>query len=73
MNAEGYAQALLTIFGAAKGVDEKTLMLQYLDALKALGAGPATKFILPLEFTELIRPFRGVLASAEGATRGDDK
>src|SRR5213080_2875665 len=73
LNAEGYAQALLTIFGAAKGVDEKTLMLQYLDALKALGAGPATKFILPLEFTELIRPFRGVLASAEGAARGDDK
>src|SRR6266571_4532771 len=73
LNAEGYAQALLTIFGAARGVDEKTLMLQYLDALKALGAGPATKFILPLEFTELIRPFRGVLASAEGAPRGDDK
>src|SRR2546426_8552441 len=63
----------VTIVGAARGVDEKTLMLQYLDALKALGAGPATKFILPLEFTELIRPFRGVLASAEGAPRGDDK
>src|SRR2546422_9942357 len=73
LNAEGYAQALSTIFGAAKGVDEKTLMLQYLDALKALGNSPATKFILPLEFTELIRPFRGVLASAEGAARGDDK
>ncbi len=73
LNAEGYAQALSTIFGAAKGVDEKTLMLQYLDALKALGASPATKFILPLEFTELIRPFRGILSSAEGAARGDDK
>src|SRR5256885_11221184 len=72
-NAEGYAQALSTIFGAAKGVDEKTLMLQYLDALRALGASPATKFILPLEFTELIRPFRGVLASAEGAAKGDDR
>src|SRR2546421_3945747 len=73
LNAEGYAQALSTIFGAAKGVDEKTLMLQYLDALRALGASPATKFILPLEFTELIRPFRGVLASAEGAAKGDDR
>src|SRR3989442_1567541 len=73
LNAEGYAQALSTIFGAAKGVDEKTLMLQYLDALKALGASPATKFILPLEFTELIRPFRGILSSAEGTARGDDK
>src|SRR3989441_1122501 len=73
LKAEGYAQALSTIFGAAKGVDEKTLMLQYLDALKALGASPATKFILPLEFTELIRPFRGILSSAEGTARGDDK
>src|SRR5437016_754120 len=73
LNAEGYAQALSTIFGAAKGIDEKTLMLQYLDALRALGASPATKFILPLEFTELIRPFRGILASAEGAAKGDGK
>src|SRR2546430_911742 len=69
--AEGYAQALTTVFGAAKGIDEKTLMLQYLDALRALGASPATKFILPLEFTELIRPFRGVLATAEGGSARD--
>src|SRR2546427_210430 len=54
-------------------LDEKTLKLQYLYAHRALGASPATKFILPLEFTELIRPFRGVLASAEGAAKGDDR
>ena len=29
------------------------MQLQYLDALKALGAGPSTKFIFPLEFTNL--------------------
>lgn len=67
LNAEGYSQALTTIFSAAKGIDEKTLMLQYLDALKTLGTSPATKFILPLEFTELIKPFRSVLATAEGS------
>ena len=73
LNAEGYAQALSTIFGAAKGVDEKTLMLQYLDALKSLGASPSTKFILPLELTELIRPLRNVLTAAEGgAAKADD-
>ena len=72
--AEGYAQALSTIFGAAKGIDEKTLMLQYLDALKTLGASPSTKFILPLEFTELVRPLRNVLSSAEGgAAKADDR
>jgi len=74
LGAEGYAQALSTIFGAAKGIDEKTLMLQYLDALKTLGASPSTKFILPLEFTELVRPLRNVLSSAEGgASKADDR
>jgi regulator of protease activity HflC (stomatin/prohibitin superfamily) len=72
MNAEGYAQALSTIFAAAKGVDEKTLMLQYLDALKSLGASPSTKYILPLELTELVRPLRKVLSAAEGGAATSD-
>jgi hypothetical protein len=29
------------------------MVLQYLDALKALGASPSTKYVLPLELTEL--------------------
>jgi regulator of protease activity HflC (stomatin/prohibitin superfamily) len=73
LNAEGYAQALSTIFGAAKGIDEKTLMLQYLDALKSLGASPSTKFILPLELTELVRPLRNVLSAAEGGAAKADE
>ncbi len=56
LSAEGYAQALETVFHAAKGIDSKTMSLQYLDALKALGAGPATKFIFPMEFTNLLKP-----------------
>jgi regulator of protease activity HflC (stomatin/prohibitin superfamily) len=57
--AEGYALALSNIFSAAKEIDAKTMRLQYLDALKALGNSPATKFIFPLEFTNLIKPFVG--------------
>ena len=53
LEAEGYSKALEQIFGAAKLVDEKTMTLQYLEALKALGAGPATKFVIPVEFVEL--------------------
>ncbi len=71
LSAEGYAQALTTVFGAARGVDEKTLMIQYLDTLKTLGASASTKFILPLEFTELIRPFRNVIATAESGSAKD--
>lgn len=57
--AEGYAEALSTVFGAAKNVDAKTMSLQYLDALKALGASPATKLVIPTEFTNLLRPLVG--------------
>jgi regulator of protease activity HflC (stomatin/prohibitin superfamily) len=53
LNAEGFSQALERIFNAAKLVDEKTMTLQYLEALKQLGTGPATKFVIPVEFTEL--------------------
>ncbi len=59
LRAEGFSEALNRIFSAAKGIDEKTMALQYLDALKTLGAGPATKFVIPVEFTELLRPISG--------------
>ena len=58
LRAEGYAQALTTIFGAAKGIDSKTMVLQYLDTLKALGASPSTKYIFPMEFTNLVSPLK---------------
>ena len=56
LRAEGYAAALEAIFNTAKTVDSNTMMLQYLDALKAIGASPSTKYIFPMEFTSLIRP-----------------
>jgi regulator of protease activity HflC (stomatin/prohibitin superfamily) len=59
LRAEGFSQALTRIFQAASGVDQKTMALQYLEALKALGAGPATKFVIPTEFTRLVEPFAG--------------
>jgi regulator of protease activity HflC (stomatin/prohibitin superfamily) len=58
LRAEGYAGALNQIFSAAKGIDSKTMILQYLDTLKALGASPSTKYIFPMEFTSLIAPLR---------------
>ncbi|MEI7904209.1 MAG: SPFH domain-containing protein [Candidatus Firestonebacteria bacterium] len=66
LEAEGYAKALDNIFGAAKNIDEKTMSLQYLETLKALGASPATKYIFPMEFTNLLRP---IMANIEEATK----
>jgi regulator of protease activity HflC (stomatin/prohibitin superfamily) len=55
--AEGYAMALSKIFEVAKGIESNTMSLQYLETLRVLGQSPATKFVLPLEFTRLIEPF----------------
>ena len=40
LRAEGFSQALERIYSAAHIIDEKTMTLQYLEALKALGAEP---------------------------------
>jgi regulator of protease activity HflC (stomatin/prohibitin superfamily) len=57
LRAEGYALALDKIFAVARQVDSKTMSLQYLEALKALGATPAAKILIPVELTEMLRPF----------------
>ena len=59
LRAEGYAEALDKIYAIAQSLDNNTMSLQYMDVLKELGAGEATKFILPLEFTSLLEPLRG--------------
>jgi regulator of protease activity HflC (stomatin/prohibitin superfamily) len=66
LRAEGFSQALNQIFEAARDVDQKTMSLQYLDALAKLGASPSTKYVIPLEFTRLIEPFVGYLGQATG-------
>ena len=53
LRAEGYAEALKAIHGVAQGVDANTMTLQYVDALKELGSGDSTKFVLPLELTKM--------------------
>ena len=64
LRAEGFSLALEQIYGAASKVDQKTMALQYLEAFKALGASPSTKFVLPLEITSLADTFRGFLAAS---------
>jgi regulator of protease activity HflC (stomatin/prohibitin superfamily) len=54
LRAEGFKEALTRIFEAARDVDDKTMTLQYLETLKALGASPSSKFLFPLEFTKML-------------------
>lgn len=57
LRAEGYALALGKIFEIAKTLDANTMSLQYLETLKTLGSGPATKFVFPMEFASFLKPF----------------
>jgi regulator of protease activity HflC (stomatin/prohibitin superfamily) len=54
LEAEGYRDALSHIYEIAQTVDTNTMNLQYLETLKQVGASPSSKFVLPLELTELL-------------------
>jgi regulator of protease activity HflC (stomatin/prohibitin superfamily) len=57
LRAEGFANALERIYSVAQTVDSKTMTLQYFDTLRSIGASPSTKFIFPLEFTNMLERF----------------
>ena len=65
LNAEGFSNALDQIYKVAQGVDAKTMSLQYFETLKEIGASPSTKFIFPMEFTNVLKPFMNLAASAD--------
>jgi regulator of protease activity HflC (stomatin/prohibitin superfamily) len=59
LRAEGYSMALSKIFEVAHTIDANTMSLQYLDALKQIGASPSTKFVLPMELSSLLASVTG--------------
>lgn len=67
LRAEGFGLALDKINEAAGHADVRTMTLQYLDTLRQIGASPATKFVIPTEFTSLLSPLIGMTrGSGEG-------
>jgi regulator of protease activity HflC (stomatin/prohibitin superfamily) len=60
--AQGYAAALEAINLKANELDEKTMMLQYLDMMQKIGSSPSTRFVIPMELTSLAEK----VASAAG-------
>ncbi|MDP6513876.1 MAG: SPFH domain-containing protein [SAR202 cluster bacterium] len=70
LRAEGFSTALDKIYGVAQNIDSNTLSLQYFDTLKALGSSDSTKFIFPMEFTNLLNPF---LNMASGGSNGGNR
>ena len=68
LRADGFSNALDRIYQVAQNIDGKTLSLQYFDTLKQLGSSASTKFIFPMEFTNLLSPF---MRMANQASEGD--
>lgn len=61
LQAEGDARALATVNDVSRTLDGRTLTLQSLEAVKALGAGPGTTYVIPAELTQLLRGLGGLL------------
>ncbi len=70
LRAQGFSVALDNIFRVANTVDAKTMSLQYFDTLKSLGDSPSTKWIFPMEFTNMLSPFLGMATGNQ--RQGDD-
>jgi regulator of protease activity HflC (stomatin/prohibitin superfamily) len=68
LRAEGFALALQRIFETAQGVDPNTMTLQYLEALKQIGSAPSTKFVVPMELSNLLA---GIVGQSGRAFGGD--
>jgi regulator of protease activity HflC (stomatin/prohibitin superfamily) len=49
LRAEGQAKALELLNEAASKLGQNAILLQYLDALKAMAASPSAKIVLPME------------------------
>jgi regulator of protease activity HflC (stomatin/prohibitin superfamily) len=62
LRASGYAEALQKIQDTAKGVGVNTMTLQYIEALKEIGDGESTKYVLPLELTKMLGSIGGMVA-----------
>ncbi len=75
LRAEGYAAALHAIYEQARGVDNKTMALQYMEMLQNVGSSPSTKFVLPMELTGMVQnmmaTMSGMASAADGANGSD--
>jgi regulator of protease activity HflC (stomatin/prohibitin superfamily) len=72
LRAEGFSLALDRIFQVASTVDDNTMRLQYLEALKQVGASPSSKIVVPMELSGLVAAFSAVTAATSNGSSGGD-
>jgi regulator of protease activity HflC (stomatin/prohibitin superfamily) len=64
LRAQGFAMALQVISQTARNADAKTMALQYMDAIKAIGSAPSTKFVIPMELTGVVQQIMAAMSVA---------
>ncbi len=69
LRAQGFAAALKTVEEEAHMAGSNTMYLQYMNALRDIGASPSTKFVLPLELINVVQQFSAGLTSNGQPTR----
>jgi len=67
LEAQGEAEALTAVDAVAKGIDERTLLLERLATLRVIGASDASKVVVPAEIAGLAGT---ITALAESARSG---
>ncbi len=72
LRAEGFALALAKIYETASTVDQKTMNLQYLEALKSIGGSASSKIVVPMELSGLVGAFTAVTAAADADGKAKD-
>ncbi len=69
LRAEGYAKGLEKILVVGQTLDQKTMVLQYLDTLKQVGTSSSTKIIVPMEILDGLRNLLPAAEPASGSTK----
>jgi regulator of protease activity HflC (stomatin/prohibitin superfamily) len=67
LRAEGLSGGVERILEVAGRIDATTLQLQYLETLKQIASGSATKIVLPMELSGLVGRIGGLLERGGGA------
>jgi regulator of protease activity HflC (stomatin/prohibitin superfamily) len=73
LRAQGLAGALTELETVARGLDERTLALQYLQTLQRVGESAGSTFVLPMELADLAAGVRRLLAGTGPLVPGPDR
>lgn len=63
--AQGFADSLEAVNSKANTLTQNTLLLQYLETLQKIGSSSSTRFVLPMELTQLAQRFTTSLVGTE--------